>query len=106
MFVHQSITSIEPLGPSPSFWSLEFHLRYFTKCLGRNLKNHPFFDFLAPGILVKLPLWVDLAGSLAGLVPGYLLGIPAGLLAQRLGPLRAFLAHGTGLGSFIVFLSG
>gem|GEM_PF-5183790 len=41
MFVHQSITSIEPLGPSPSFWSLEFYLRYFTKCLGRNLKNHP-----------------------------------------------------------------
>jgi hypothetical protein len=65
-----------------------------------------FGGFLAPGVFFKLPLWVGLISAPAGIGIGYLIGIPAGLYAQRLGPLRAFLALGAGLGFFIVFVSG
>ncbi len=188
MLVFQTPKEETALGPAPSFWTMAYHLRYFPKCLWRNMKNHPdsrqghiFFEipialavcgfliawgmpnalqnhspigwlagllgaagiigllvyclistagtplsylefepwtflffafvgffggFLAPGVFLKLPFSAGLCASLVGIGVGYLIGIPAGLYAQRLGPLRAFLALGMGLGFFIVFVSG
>lgn len=72
----------------------------FLVCLGF------FGGLLGPGIFLKLPLWVGLVLSLVGLGLGYLLGIKAGLWAQRLGPLRAFFALAAGLGVVVVLGSG
>jgi hypothetical protein len=65
-----------------------------------------FSGLLGPGIYLKLPLSIGLAGSVVGLTLGYLLGIPAGLFAQRLGPLRAFLALAAGFGLLVVVGTG
>src|ERR1035438_6796066 len=77
MFVHQSITSIEPLGPSPSFWSLEFYLRYFTKCLGRNLKNHP--DCRQDHIFFEISIAMGLPPALDHLSAGELVVVFLGV---------------------------
>ncbi|HJT24116.1 MAG TPA: hypothetical protein VJ873_06035, partial [bacterium] len=47
-------------------------------------------------------LWLKGLGAFLGLVLGYLLGIPAGLWLQRLGPLRAFVALASGFGLLTV----
>lgn len=72
----------------------------FLTCLGF------FGGLLGPGIFLKLSLEVGLALSPVGLVLGYLVGIKAGLWAQRLGPLRALLALAAGLGVVAVVGSG
>jgi hypothetical protein len=41
MLGQDSTSAILPLGPAPSFRTVEFHLRFFPKCLWANLKNHP-----------------------------------------------------------------
>ena len=46
-------------------------------------------------------LWLGFGGALVGLILGYFLGIGVGLGAQRLGPLRAFVALAAAVGLFI-----
>jgi hypothetical protein len=72
----------------------------FLVCLG-------FFGaLLGPVIFMKLSLGVGLMLSPVGLGLGYLVGIKAGLWAQRLGPLRALGALIAGLGAVAVVISG
>jgi hypothetical protein len=65
-----------------------------------------FGGLLGSVIFLKVSLLVGMLFSLPGLGLGYLVGIKAGLGAQRLGPLRAFFALVAGLGVVVVIGSG